>query len=203
MRKPAAKTRNAKTRNDWIDAALVQLRKTGVDAVRVDPLSTQLRVTRGSFYWHFRDRKDLLLAMLETWRLRQTTRIVERIRKDQALSPQERVVRLRSLPPKTPRSLEAAELELAVRAWANRDRLARKAVDAVDRERLEFVAALLHEAGLSAHDAREWAFIGYAYALGEPLLRAIESEGNLLSFRRRLLELQLPGARLSQGRRGS
>ena len=196
MRKTASKTRSAMTRDDWIEAALAQLRRQGVDAVRVDPLSTKLKMTRGSFYWHFKDRKDLLLAMLETWRLRQTTRIVERIRKDQALSPQERVVRLRSLPPKTPRSLEAAELELAIRAWANRDRLARKAVDAVDRERLEFVAALLRDAGLSAHDAREWAFIGYAYALGEPLLRGLESERSLMSFRRRMLKLYLPGARL-------
>ena len=172
MRKTASKTRSAMTRDDWIEAALAQLRRQGVDAVRVDPLSTRLKMTRGSFYWHFKDRKD------------------------QALSPQERVVRLRSLPPKTPRSLEAAELELAIRAWANRDRLARKVVDAVDRERLEFVAALLRDAGLSAHDAREWAFIGYAYALGEPLLRGLESERSLMSFRRRMLKLYLPGARL-------
>ena len=195
MRKAASKNRSAKTRNDWIDAALEQLRRQGVDAVRVDPLSTKMKVTRGSFYWHFRDRNDLLLAMLETWRLRQTTRIVERIRQDQALSPQERVVRLRSLPPKTQRSLDAAELELAIRAWANRDRLARKVVDGVDRERLKFVSTLLRDAGLSTEDARDWAFIGYAYALGEPLLRGLENESNLLSFRRRMLKLYLPGAK--------
>jgi AcrR family transcriptional regulator len=192
-----SKIPSKKTRDDWIDAAFGQLRKRGVDAVRVDPLSTKLKVTRGSFYWHFRDRNDLLLAMLQAWRLRQTTRIVERIRQDRVLSPQERVIRLRSLPPKTQRSLDAAELELAIRAWANRDHLARKVVDAVDRERLKFVGALLRESGLSAHDARDWAFIGYAYALGEPLLRRLESEKRLMSFRQRMLKLYLPRARFT------
>lgn len=175
---------------------MAQLRKNGVDAVRVDPLSTRLKVTRGSFYWHFRNRGELLQAILEAWRLRQTTRIVDRIRENAALNPVQRMIRLRSLPPKTRRSLDAAELELAIRAWANRDRVARKIVDAVDEERLRFVAGLLEDTGMSREDAREWAFIGYAYSLGEPLLRRLEAEKNLLSFRKRLLKLQFPQARL-------
>jgi glycosyltransferase involved in cell wall biosynthesis len=36
----------------------------------VEPLAKDLGVTKGSFYWHFRDRADLLEAMLEEWRRR-------------------------------------------------------------------------------------------------------------------------------------
>ncbi len=32
-------------------------------------LRTNLSVTKGSFYWHFKGRDDLLLAVVEAWRL--------------------------------------------------------------------------------------------------------------------------------------
>ena len=46
----------------WIEAATEVLVDHGIDSVRVDVLAQQLQVTRGSFYWHFRDREELLRA---------------------------------------------------------------------------------------------------------------------------------------------
>jgi AcrR family transcriptional regulator len=48
------------TRQDWIDAALEALETGGVPAVAVEPLASRLGVTKGSFYWHFKDRNELL-----------------------------------------------------------------------------------------------------------------------------------------------
>jgi len=56
-----------KTREDWIAAARRVLIKSGVDSVKVDRLAQDLRTTRGSFYWHFTDREDLLEALLHDW----------------------------------------------------------------------------------------------------------------------------------------
>src|SRR6266576_5658935 len=53
--------------SDWMRAARVALLHNGPDGVRVEPLSRALGVTKGSFYWHFRDRADLLEALLEEW----------------------------------------------------------------------------------------------------------------------------------------
>jgi len=39
----------------------------GVEAVRVEKLARNLHVTKGSFYWHFRDREELLEALLREW----------------------------------------------------------------------------------------------------------------------------------------
>lgn len=63
-------------RADWIKAALKLLVAEGESAVRITRLSEALGVTRGSFYWHFKDRADLLDALLETWERRNTLAIV-------------------------------------------------------------------------------------------------------------------------------
>jgi AcrR family transcriptional regulator len=53
--------------SDWMQAARVALLHSGPDGVRVEPLARALGVTKGSFYWHFRDRADLLEALLAEW----------------------------------------------------------------------------------------------------------------------------------------
>lgn len=179
------------TRDDWIVAATAALLRRSVDAVRVDPLATQMGVSRGSFYWHFKSRAELLEAILDTWRTRQTTRIVERLQQDASLNPVTRFLRLRSRPPHTRRSRDAAELELAIRAWARRDRAARKIVEAVDRERVGFVRQLLEAGGMTPSAAEHWALIGYAYALGESMLRETWTAQQVLGCRAVLVQHQL------------
>lgn len=187
-----AKTAKRKrlTRQDWIDAAIDRLIKHGVDAVRIEPLADSIAVSRGSFYWHFKSRRELLTAILETWRQHQTRRIVERIRQNEALAPIERLVRLRMLPPRTRTTSEAASFELAVRAWAMRDKLARKVVDQVDVERLKFTTGLLIDNGMPKSEASHWSLMGYAYTLGESLLRENLSDQQIFECRSRLLMAQ-------------
>lgn len=54
-------------RNDWLKAARLALLRGGAEAVRVEKLARDLRVTKGSFYWHFRDREELLEILLREW----------------------------------------------------------------------------------------------------------------------------------------
>jgi len=54
-------------RSDWLKAARIALLKGGVEAVRVEKLARKLHVTKGSFYWHFKDREQLLEALLGEW----------------------------------------------------------------------------------------------------------------------------------------
>ena len=52
---------------DWIRAATARLAQEGIEAVRVEVLARDLLVSKGSFYWHFRDREDLLNSVLSHW----------------------------------------------------------------------------------------------------------------------------------------
>jgi len=53
--------------DDWLRAARLALLRGGVAEVRVERLARDLRVTKGSFYWHFRDRDELLELLLREW----------------------------------------------------------------------------------------------------------------------------------------
>src|SRR5580700_7620253 len=55
------------SRNDWLRSARLALLTGGVEAVRVEKLARDLRVTKGSFYWHFKDREELLELLLREW----------------------------------------------------------------------------------------------------------------------------------------
>ncbi len=59
-------------RDSWIDAARQSLVREGIERVKVDRLADQLGVSRGSFYWHFKNRDDLLNALLQSWRAQNT-----------------------------------------------------------------------------------------------------------------------------------
>ena len=58
-------------RDDWLDAALRAAVEHGFDGVRVLTLADTLQVTRGSFYWHFKDHATLIEALVERWQARE------------------------------------------------------------------------------------------------------------------------------------
>lgn len=168
-RKNASEPRSSLTPAHWIDAAMALLVDHGVDAVRVDVLARQLGVTRGSFYWHFKDRDDLLKALLNAWRDGATEQIIKRF--DHAHSdPRELIKELISLPFRGQRALRAASIELAIRGWARRDEMARHAVDEVDERRISYHAQVFSALGFSIAEARARAFALYAYEVAESLL---------------------------------
>ena len=55
------------TKDQWLSKALEFLEVGGIDSVRIESLAKALGVSKSGFYWHFRDRKDLLNAMLHYW----------------------------------------------------------------------------------------------------------------------------------------
>ena len=42
----------------------MRLARHGIESVRVEVLARDLGVSKGSFYWHFRDRSELLEKLL-------------------------------------------------------------------------------------------------------------------------------------------
>ncbi|WP_250530230.1 TetR/AcrR family transcriptional regulator [Caballeronia sp. ATUFL_F1_KS4A] len=62
----------------WLDAAYEGLLEGGVDAVRILPLAKKLNLSRTSFYWFFKDREELLAALLGRWKQKNTGHWIER-----------------------------------------------------------------------------------------------------------------------------
>jgi len=59
------------TRDNWLDEAFKALVAGGFDNVKVLAIAEKLKVTRGSFYWHFTDHADLVGSLLMRWKLAQ------------------------------------------------------------------------------------------------------------------------------------
>ncbi len=191
----ASAERTALTPQDWIRTATDWLVHRSVDAVRVDLLAKALQVTRGSFYWHFADRDDLLQRMLLAWQDEQTEQIIARYR-DQGAAPEAVVRELVELPFHGRSAIKGASVELAIRAWARRDEAARRIVDAVDAKRLAYLQELFAKLGFPPGEAKPRAFLLYGYLQSEALLRNQGAPAD------RQARQQFVARTLTSGRRG-
>ena len=77
---------------DWVGAARAAMAEGGIEAVAVEPLARRLGVTKGSFYWHFKDRRALLEATLARWEEESTEARISASRR--ISDPRERLIRL-------------------------------------------------------------------------------------------------------------
>jgi AcrR family transcriptional regulator len=155
---------------DWLDLGLRTLPKSGFTALKAEPLAKAMGVSRGSFYWHFKDIGAYHAAILKHWREVAAEQIIANL---EASSKHDNPLLL--LLRRTFSSRLA--LENAVRTWATLDPVARAAVQATDRRRLSYVQKLFERSGVSPGVARSraqifyWAFLGFALA-DKPLPKA-------------------------------
>jgi len=135
-------------REAWARRALDVLRIEGIQGVRVERLARDLGVTKGSFYWHFKDRNALYRNMLDYWADAYTQVVVgnTEFHDDDpggSLMAAMKMVRRDGLD----------QYEMAIRAWADRDRMAEQAVRRVDRQRTSFVRGLFERLAVQGQDA--------------------------------------------------
>jgi len=153
----------------WIAAAFDALAEGGIDAVRVEPLAKALDITKGSFYWHFADRRALVEAMLASWASGRIAAI--RAQAPDRGVPADALLELADL--YTHRAnVRGLSIELAIRSLARSDEQAARAVRNVDRERLRQVGQLFARMGWPAADAQARAILFYSYLFGQSLLDA-------------------------------
>lgn len=157
------------TPETWIEAATSVLVDQGIDHVRVDELAKQLEVTRGSFYWHFRDREDLLRRVLQAWSESTTEQLTRRLANAHN-DPREQLRDVISLPFRGRAAARAARIELAIRAWARRDPMAQQALDAADAARLDYHQHIFQALGFAPDEAHSRGFLLYCYEVAESLL---------------------------------
>lgn len=154
-----------KTRRDWVVAALAALAEGGIDAVRVERLAKVLDVSKGSFYWHFADRAELLSALLDLWDRDFTQQLI-----DNAAglpSARQRVEALaREALDTTVMGVDVAHAEAAVHAWAAQDVKAAERMRAAEEVRVNYLRTELKTLGLSVSQATTMAKILYLALIG-------------------------------------
>jgi AcrR family transcriptional regulator len=202
MPRPAAKPQKPAAdpplgRKDWIEAAIVLLAEDNVEALRVDTLAEKLGVTKGSFYWHFDGREDLLFAVLDEWRLRMTSEIQALIL-DRSGTPWERLERLLRIAISARPDVPGGPFEMTLRDWARRDAKVAGVMREVDAERVRFLRQLYRETGLEESDVNDFSELHMAFVIGTRVT-VDPSDRDEIHRRRRIgIALLLPRDRVSK-----
>ncbi|MDP9416772.1 MAG: TetR/AcrR family transcriptional regulator [Actinomycetota bacterium] len=139
----------------------------GLAAVAVEPIAARLGATKGSFYWHFRDREALVAAALALWEERHTEAVIREV--DAVADPVERLRRLMLVVIDHP-----GENDPVVALFRDRnDPRVAAAIERVTRRRLAYVVQLLVQCGVRRAEARRRATLAYAAYVGWWQLRAV------------------------------
>lgn len=180
------RTRTSLDRAGWVEGAVDVLANEGFGGLRVEVLAKSFGVTKGSFYWHFKDRQDLLMAVIEHWRegrlrdIEKQTSALPGKENDQLLS----VIEIYS----ASRNRKGMAIELAVRDWAQRDPDVAKVVEEVDLYRLECTRRLFVTCGLSEAEAKSRSVLLYAYVFGQSLMFSENFDNDTGALKKRIAE---------------
>ena len=145
---------------NWAQAALDAITRGGVAAVSIESIARELKVTKGSFYWHFRNRKALLKAAMELWEKHETDDIIALA--DGISDPR---MRIQEVFRASTTSANAGRLMLALAAASDEPEIADFMHRATQR-RLDFLADCYSALGQSPADARRWATFAYSTFVG-------------------------------------
>ncbi len=144
--------------DDWIRAAQVRLSSQGVESVRVEMLARDLGVSKGSFYWHFRDRGELLDQLLARW---EDGELAWLDQDDGAGTP----ARWASFIERTANP-EGMHMEVALRAWARGDERVATRVADIEKRRASVVADVLRNIGFAESAAEATSQVVLLICLG-------------------------------------
>jgi len=152
-------------REDWIRGALELLSAAGVEKVKIVPLAKQLGVTSGSFYWHFKNRRELLDALLGYWE-QEMTNAAKTAAQHLEGSPKERTWRLME----QVMTVGMASYDLALWHWSQSDPAAKMVFQRALNTRFSFASWMFQEAGFSKIEAEARGRLMVVYMMGESTL---------------------------------
>ena len=137
--------------------------------ISIGDLARNLGISKSGFYWHFRNRDDLLDQLLEHWN-HEVTEVITQNTELQSLGPKARLQRAAEIII----DHDLVRFEIGIRQWAMNDKRAARAVRSVNRRRLDFARQALGEIGFSADDLDMRAMLFVCYHTWEaPMFAAI------------------------------
>src|SRR5262249_8301522 len=137
------------------------LARAGADALKADALARKLKVSRGSFYWHFADLEAFHGRVIEQWKKVATEAIIADIERHRSHDERFDALLRHAFG-------RGAAVEVRMRAWAESKAAAARALADVDRRRRGYIERMLVEAGVATAMAATrtqvlyWAYLGAA-----------------------------------------
>jgi AcrR family transcriptional regulator len=153
-------------RGAWIDAALQAVAVGGPEAVRVEALAASLGVSKGGFYWHFKNRQTLLGEMLDAWEKAAAEDVIAQIESEPA-DPRAKLQRLFDLAPSADFGVE-----LALRDWSRRDDDVAARLNQVDNRRMAYLRSLFAQFCPDQDDVEARSMLAFSLFIGSFFIAA-------------------------------
>jgi AcrR family transcriptional regulator len=179
------------TREDWANAALKAISKQGLSGVAVEPIAKELGVTKGSFYWHFKTRNELIEAAVEHWEVLGDLAIIETVSAHTEPRAQLRALFNAAFDKKNAHAL------LHHLASSQTHPCISPVLHRVTEKRIQALTQMYTGCGLSVADAHHRALLAYATYVGMFQLRATAPKSTPTppeqqAFTRHLVETLVP-----------
>jgi AcrR family transcriptional regulator len=161
------------TKSEWLSMALEVFERSGIDAVRIEELARQLGIAKSGFYWHFKDRPDLLSQMLEYWTHEYTEVVIEN--PDIKAQPPEKRLELLI---KLVKEYELNRLEASMIVWSGSDPKVKEVLDDVYKKRLTFIRNLFSDMGFKGNELEMRSQLLTGYMIAEHSLSKSQPDTN-------------------------
>jgi len=179
-----AKIRKRVSKSEWLAQALEVLSREGVQGVRVERLARDLKIAKSGFYWHFRNRHELLRHMLDYWAY-EFTEVVIQYQELLNVDPESRLNQISNMI----RKHNLTKFDLSVRAWAEHDEVAATVVAQVDESRLGYLRETFRELGFEGDDLEMRTRLFVCYHSWEMSMYGSEPERKLARMQKLRIEL--------------
>ncbi len=162
-------------REDWFTAGLKILSKAGFQKITIENLCETLKVTKGSFYHHFKNTDAYVEALMNYWMTTNTKDLIQKAEKAQ--SPQEKIDMLNKLVLK-----RSNKSEQVIRGWSFSNKIVRRYLVEADKIRLEHTSKLKLLCGEKPQKAKQLAILEYACLIGLQQLYPDMTSTELMEF---------------------
>ncbi len=152
----------------WVDAALEALATGGPEAIRVEALAARLGVSKGGFYWHFKDRESLIEEMLDSWERRVLGDVIAQVESGSGDSG----VKLQHLFELASSSPHLLAVELALRDWSRHDAEVATRLQRVDNQRMEYLRLLFGAICVDEGDVEARCILTFSLFIGSNFILA-------------------------------
>jgi AcrR family transcriptional regulator len=167
------------SREDWIRVAKAILIKHGIAEVKIERIAAKLKVTIGSFYWHFKGRPALYEAIIDDWLATNTKPLEEAVARA-GDDPREQYLAFfgvwvleRNFDP---------SYDNAVRVWSHSSPDVAAIVTRIEAERVKILYGIMKRFGYLDPEATMRARVTYYHQVGYYALNVHESTAKRIAL---------------------
>jgi len=150
------------TREEWLGRALDILAREGGARLRIDTLCSKMKVTKGSFYWHFRNRDDFVTNLLGYY-LRFSNRTVLDAVGPLTNDPHLCLCTILEIV----QAKRLGRYEVLMRSWAASDSRVSRIIREGERQRMKFVGELFRRLGFRGTELEDRTRLFVSFQRGE------------------------------------